>query len=157
METTRSGKRRGAGAKKDSSYWTCTMIDNTLRFRRYGGKAYPSYLRTHYTTRQVNGPTDEPIATGHEFYQELLVNDVHTEGVEERHRQLGSQVHQHQRVGEQLKPYNAAFWGHYNIIQDNPLDAELVEVLGQQKPLEKQFTESSPSAGTPAKPKKKRQ
>ncbi len=133
------------------------MIDNTLRFRRYGGKAYPSYLRTHYTTRQVNGPTDEPIATGHEFYQELLVNDVHTEGVEERHRQLGSQVHQHQRVGEQLKPYNAAFWGHYNIIQDNPLDAELVEVLGQQKPLEKQFTESSPSAGTPAKPKKKRQ
>lgn len=148
--------RRG-GAKKDSSYWTCTLIDNTLRFRRYGGKAYPSYLRTHYATRRVNGPTGEAAAVGHEFFKELLVNDLHTEGVAERHRQLGQPVQQHQRVEAQLKPYNPAFWGHYNIIQDNPLDAELVEVLGQQKPLEKQFTESSPSAETPAKTKKKRQ
>jgi hypothetical protein len=156
-ETTGSATRRGGRAKKDSAYWTCTMIDNTLRFRRYAGKAYPSYLRTHYATRQVNGPAHEAAAVGHEFFKELLINDVHTEGVEERHRQLGQQVHQHQRVGDQLKPYNPAFWQHYNIIQDNPLDAELVEVLGQQKPLEKQFTESSPSAGTPAKTKKRRQ
>jgi hypothetical protein len=156
-ETNGPATRRGGRTKKGSAYWTCTMIDNTLRFRRYGGKAYPSYLRTHYATRQVNGSTDEAAAVGHEFFKELLINDLHTEGVEERHRQLGQPVHQHQRVGEQLKPYNPTFWAHYNIIVDNPLDAELVEVLGQQKPLEKQFTESSPSAGTPAKSKKKRQ
>jgi hypothetical protein len=155
--TTGLVKRRGSRAEKDSAYWTCTTIDNTLRFRRYGGKAYPSYLRTHYTTQRVNGRTDEPAAVGHEFFKELLINDLHTEGVAERHRQLGQQVNQHQRVGGQLKPYNPAFWGHYNIIQDNPLDAELVEVLGQQKPLEKQFNESSTSAETPAKTKKRRQ
>jgi hypothetical protein len=60
-------------------------------------------------------------------------------------------------MGEQLKPYNPAFWEHYNIIQDNPLDAELVEVLRQQKPLEKQFTESGAAAESPAKRKSKRQ
>jgi hypothetical protein len=157
VETAGRVKRRGTGAKKDSAYWTCTLIDNTLRFRRFGGKAYPSYLRTHYKTKQVKGLTDEPIAVGHEFFKELLVNDLHTEGVEARYRQLGQKVHQQQRVGEHLKPYNPAFWQHYNIIQDNPLDAELVEVLGQQKPLEKQFTESSTPAESPAKRKFKRQ
>lgn len=154
--TSGSVTRRGSRARKDSSYWTCTLVDNTLRFRRYGGKAYPSYLRTHYRTAQANGPANEVAAVGHEFFKELLINDVHTEGVAERHRQLGQPVNQQQRVGEQPKPYNAAFWEHYNIIQDNPLDAELVKVLGQQKPLENQFTERSPSAGTPAKTKKKR-
>ncbi len=148
-------KHRRVAEKKDSTFWICTMIDNTLRFRRYNGKAYLSYLRTHYKTSQVNQPSEKPLM-GHEFFKELLINNLVTERVEERRQQAGTPVRQHLPVAKQLKPYNPDFWQHYNIIQDNPLDAELIELLQQQKALEKQFRESSSAQAPSAKRKPKR-
>ncbi len=120
-----------------------TSVDNSLRFRRINNKMYLSYLRAHWMTRIVDPQSDRELEDN-TFFSELLVNDVKTGNPEaETKKPAGASMNPRVPMPAQIRPYHPDFWQHYNIIADNPLDPALTELLQQQQPLEKQFTQSS--------------
>ena len=92
------------------SRWKCIAVDNTLRFRRYHGKLYPSYLRTDWKIRQIGEAG--AVLQGQDFYRELLINQIITTEVEQKKRSLGKPMKEKRPLEEQLKTYRPEFWQH---------------------------------------------
>lgn len=117
------------------------FIDNTLRFRRVGNKPYISYMRMHWEWEKCDS-LEGRLEEG-ENYKELVVNHVFT-----ARATVAAMKNQMKtppvKAGESLyakaTPYNAAFWQHYNVLKDNPLNTRLQHALEtSDKTLEENF------------------
>ena len=96
---------------------------------------YLNYIAVNSGINWYDARTEE-LKFETELNQQLLINQVYPEtdehiGTTEKMRSYGLQF--------QDLPYNKEFWSNYNIIKESPLDKKIIEDLGKELPLEKQF------------------
>ena len=113
-------------------------IKRTIDFKLFEGKLYLNYLSV---TSQVNWYEHKTgkLKFETELFRQLLVNHVYPNpperiGLWQKMRNYGLQY--------QDQPYNKEFWDHYNVIKESPLDKKIIEDLGKEIPLEKQFKDN---------------
>ena len=122
------GKRKGLVSKFVS-------LKRVIDFKLFEGKMYLNYIAVNSGINWYDARTEE-LKFETELNQQLLINQVYPEtderiGTTEKMRSYGLQF--------QDLPYNKEFWSNYNIIKESPLDKKIIEDLGKELPLEKQF------------------
>jgi len=122
------GKRNGLESKFVS-------IKRVLDFKPYEGKMYLNYLTVDSKINWYDIKTKH-LQFETNLRQELLVNEVNPDNPEwiattKKMKDYGLQY--------QDLPYNKAFWENYNVIKESPLEGKIIEDLGREMPLEKQF------------------
>jgi hypothetical protein len=94
-----------------------------------------------YTISNIDVKTQRVVRK--EFYsKEIMINNVITTGVQDVRKSLGDPSAQ-KSLALQAKSYNASFWEHYNMLNENPADKDIVEMFEQNGKLEKQFSDST--------------
>ncbi len=124
---------------KDSSQ-EMKSINNTIRFRRFEGVPYLSYMRQHWTW-EMRDPLSHEIVQEGELYTEFMTNDVITDKkiLSDLKKQRGRREN---AIFEQQRKYNAVFWNNYNFVKSNPLNKRLEAALNQSvSSLEERFGE----------------
>lgn len=122
------------GLKKEIDYtlgpWHTENLTETYIFKRYENKPYLSYVKIQYTIKNLD-PIKKKVLRTEDYYRELLINNVIITNVEERRKSLSGQKSKEVSLGLQSKAYNEAFWKNYNVVQDNPLDREIIQYFEQ--------------------------
>jgi hypothetical protein len=122
------GKRRGLTGK-------FVNLRKTIDFKEYAGKMYLNYMTVDSKINWYDSKTDE-LKFETELHQQLLINKVYPNtvqkiGTTEKMKSYGLQF--------QDLDYNKEFWDKYNVIKTSPLDKQIIDDLGRELPLEKQF------------------
>lgn len=122
------GKRKGLESKFAS-------VKRVVDFKSYGGKMYLNYITVDSKINWYDIKTKH-LQFETNLRQQLLVNEVHPNTTE----WIGS-TKKMKDYGLQYQdlPYNKTFWDNYNVIKESPLEKQIVEDLGREMPLEKQF------------------
>jgi hypothetical protein len=122
------GKRNGLESKFVS-------IKRVLDFKPYEGKMYLNYLTVDSKINWYDIKTKH-LQFETNLRQELLVNEVNPDNPEwiDTTKKMKDYGLQYQDL-----PYNKSFWNNYNVIKESPLEKRIVEDLGREMPLEKQF------------------
>ena len=124
----------------DSIINRTSYVRKNLKFKKYNGVYYPIYSNYSWRIEAFSINTGESLFTT-DFFQEILVNNIHTQGVQKPDKK--DLMHEDHALELQSKPYNKAFWKHYNIIKQNPLEQKLIRDLEQKISMEKQFEQSN--------------
>jgi hypothetical protein len=122
------GKRKGLESKFAS-------IKKVVDFKSYAGKMYLNYITVDSKINWYDIKTKH-LQFETTLRQQLLVNEIHPNtaewiGTTKKMKDYGLQY--------QDLPYNKTFWDNYNVIKESPLEKKIIEDLGREMPLEKQF------------------
>lgn len=110
-------------------------LTKSIDFRRFEEKMHLNFMTMTSKVNWYDGKS-EKLRFETELYQELLINNVHSNSPErissnEKMRNYGLQY--------QDLPYNKQFWDNYNVIKETPLDKTILSDLEKALPLDKQF------------------
>jgi hypothetical protein len=134
------------GQKNNIEYnlgpWHTEIFESVYAFKRIKTVPYLTYARKKYTIRNLDVANKKVIRTEH-YFRELMINQIITEDVEARAKNLNGIKSQNKSLALQAKRFNQNFWAHYNVVKENPLDKKLVA-----------FFENTPPCGDPEKRKK---
>ena len=111
--------------------WILETFSETYIFTRYRKTPYLSYAKRQYTTKKVDQIKRKVLRT-EDYYGELLINNVITTDVAARRKSLSSQKAKDVSLALQAKKYHEDFWKSYNLIQENPLDREIIKYFEQK-------------------------
>jgi hypothetical protein len=105
-------------------------------FREHNGKYYLSHQKIEDNLQYFNHHTGQKKEV-YTLQLELLITSIRTGATEP----AGPAMKPYS-LGWQPQPYNPAFWEHYNVLKETPLEEKIRRDLNQQQPLEEQFVQT---------------
>lgn len=126
------------GRSSDSTWHRAIGYQRTLQFAKHNGKYYPKYSMAVFRGKVYNDGTNEVFCED-EFHTEMIVDEIITGEVK---RPSSKKMDRKKPHEYQLRPYNASFWKSYDMINDFPVNQQIVKDLSKYGDLEKQFEES---------------
>ncbi len=117
-------------------YNECYFHYNTVIFRKFEGKYYPSFI-------EHNGVMEDNADKEGRFQNILVVNNIYTN--KDYYEKIIKKYAEKKDVSltEQTFKYNPEFWKNYNVLTSNPLPFKVFKDLEKEKTIEKQFKENS--------------
>jgi hypothetical protein len=119
----------------DLGPWHTDYFHSIYSFRRIQGVPYLNYARKEYMVRNLDVVTRKVIRK-ETYYRDLLINNVLTDDVNSRVKQLDSLRSKEVSLALQSRGTNEEFWQRYNVIKENPLDKEVAEYFAKTSPCE---------------------
>lgn len=126
-----------------------TLLSRSVRYKRYKGRYYLSYIDTKMTGTSSRFANSNKVRRKKEFqerktakfyeHKQLMVSKISI------NKKSFIKIKKSERIDKELAlhntkfPYNPSFWSNYNIIKRNPLGREVAEELSLTKELEQQF------------------
>ncbi|MEQ9301580.1 MAG: carboxypeptidase-like regulatory domain-containing protein [Cyclobacteriaceae bacterium] len=126
------------GRSSDSTWHRAIGYQRTLQFAKQNGKYYPKYSMAVFRGKVYKDGTNEVFCED-EFHTEMIVDDIKIEDVK---RPSSKKMDRKKPHEYQLQPYNASFWENYGMINDFPVNEQIVKDLSKHGDLETQFMES---------------
>ncbi|MBD0254093.1 MAG: carboxypeptidase-like regulatory domain-containing protein [Cytophagales bacterium] len=125
-----------AGNDSIRSYLLGSEARISVEFKSFRGVLFPHYILIYLKFNDYNVPQGKERFTN-EYQDELLVNNIHTEGVQAP--DPARVMQRDKSLESQLGTYNPQFWKRYNAIKLAPLDERLITQLEAGLTLEEQF------------------
>jgi CarboxypepD_reg-like domain len=123
------------GSKNEADFslgeWHTQNLYQSYIFKRYLNKPYLSYVKLHYTVKNLDTMKKKVVRT-EEYYRELLINNIITTNVEANRKSLSEKKSKEVSLAVQAKSYNEEFWKNYNVIKESPLDKEVIQYFEQK-------------------------
>jgi hypothetical protein len=123
------------GSKNEIDYsigeWHTQSLHQSYVFKRYQSKPYLSYIKLHYTVKNLDTKKKKVVRT-EEYYRELLINNIITTNVEASRKSLAGIKSKEVSLALQANTFNEAFWKNYNTTKENPLDREIIQYFEQK-------------------------
>lgn len=130
------------GEKTEVDYtlgpWILETFNEIYIFKRYHQTPYLRYAKRQYTTKKVDHINKKVLRT-EDYFRELLINNVILTDVAAKQKSLSSQKSKEVSLALQTKGYHEAFWKSYNVIQENPLDKEIIAFFEEKQKLGNPF------------------
>ncbi len=124
-----------SGSKKEIDYsvgeWQTESLQSTYIFKRYQMKVYLSYTKIRYTLKKLDIKNKKILQT-EDYFRELLINNLITDDVDALRKSLAQKKSKEFSFALQAKGYHEDFWKNYNVLQENPLDKEIVEYFDKK-------------------------
>jgi hypothetical protein len=137
------------GSKNEIDYsigeWHTQSLYQSYIFKRYQNKPYLSYVKLHYTVKNLDTMKKKVVRT-EEYYRELLINNIITTNVEANRKSLSEKKSKEVSLALQVNTFNEAFWKNYNTIKENPIDKEIIQYFeqkGKEENLQKKDSKRS--------------
>lgn len=126
------------GRSSDSTWHRAIGYQRTLQFDKHNGKYYPKYSMAVFRGKVYKDGTNEVFCED-EFHTEMIVDQIKATQVK---RPSSKKMDRKMPHEYQLQPYSASFWDNYDMINDFPVNQQIVKDLSKRDDLKTQFEES---------------
>lgn len=130
------------GETKEINYtekyiWQLDTVSAKFIFKRHLNKLFLSYAQTKYFVKKID-PVRKSVIQTEEYFRELLINNVVLKDVNYALKALGAKSGS-RSIALKAGTYNHSFWENYNLIQENPVDEEVIQFFEKKGKLKNQF------------------